>query len=323
VGIIKKCATSGRWWILLVLPLLIIGFHSFGPDGWREPLVKLLWMSWAVLGLTAAHVARRILHPYANAEEAWDRANQSPVGAGLNWLGLCILTAAMFLGFISYARAEVTTYIPERAYEHAPVVTKEIERVWAEMPFRSYVGSLVEQETCITLRHKYCWSPTARLKTSREEGAGLGQITRAWGADGALRFDSLSETKALDPSGLRELTWESVYYRVDLNIRAMLVKLRDCDKRMRQLTVMYTYNRVAMCDAAYNGGMGGMLNDRKLCHLTPKCDPNVWFGHVEHTSGKSRQKWQGYGKSAFEINREHVSMAMIVRRPKYVVLFGQ
>lgn len=87
----------------------------------------------------------------------------------------------------------------------------------------------------------------------------------------------------------------------------------------RQVYKSVTYNvqtiddAAAMMFAGYNGGIGGVLADRKLCQATANCNPNLWWGNVEKTSGKSRVKWQGYGKSAFDINREYPYMIMRVR----------
>jgi membrane-bound lytic murein transglycosylase MltF len=124
------------------------------------------------------------------------------------------------------------------------------------------------------------------------------------------------------PAALRELTWANVYQRADLGVRAILVKLKDCDRRLQQLGTFTPGDRMAFCDAAYNGGDGGMQQDRRLCGLKKGCDPFQWFGHVELTSAKSRAKWQGYGLSAFDINRQHVDMTTRQRRPKYVLLLG-
>lgn len=312
-----------RYWSLLAIPVLVIIASSFGPDGWREPLVKVLWLSWSAIAVALAHVARTSLFDYARGAQAWRKALEHPIGAGLAFLGLCMLTGLLFLGLSGMARAQdVRTYVPPPAQALAPTVVREIEAHWPDVPRRSYVGALIEQETCITLRHRFCWSPTAQLKTSREEGAGLGQFTRAWHADGRLRFDSLAETRSMAPHALADLNWQTVYQRADLGVRAVLVKLRDCDARLQRLGRFDGMQRLAFCDAAYNGGWAGMLNDRKLCALKAGCDAGQWFGHVEHTSAKSRAKWQGYGKSAFEINREHVHMALQVRREKYAVWLG-
>lgn len=314
---------SARFWALLPIPLFVILINSFGPDGWREPFVRGLWLSWACIALAVTHFFRKALHDYASGRTAFAESIKHPIGAGLSFLGLCILGAAIFFSLSNFARAQdVRTYVPEQAKVLAPLAVAQIDQYWPTMPVRSHMGSLIEQETCISLKHRYCWSPTAKLKTSREEGAGLGQLTRAWSSSGALRFDALQEVKSMDPTALRELNWDSVYSRVDLNMRAILVKLKDCDSKLSKLTAADPYNRTAFCDAAYNGGMGGLLTDRKLCAFSRGCDPQRWFDHTEHHSNKSRAKWQGYGLSAFEINREHVKMAMVVRRPKYVPLLG-
>ena len=52
--------------------------------------------------------------------------------------------------------------------------------------------------------------------------------------------------------------------------------------------------------------------------------PSPVFGHVEHHSSKSRVKWQGYGDSAFDINRAHVraTVPLEPRRWRYVQWLG-
>lgn len=310
-----------RWWAVLALPVAVIALNSFGPDGWREPLVKLLWLSWTALCVALAHSARKALFDYAHGREAWLKAMQHPVGAGLAFLGLCLVSAVLVLAFTGFARAQP---VPQPAQALAPLVVHEIEQHWPAAPRRSYLGALIEKETCITLEHRSCWSTTARLKTSREEGAGLGQLTRAWRPDGTLRFDALEEARAMAPQALRELSWDNVYTRADLGVRAIIVKLRDCHGRFERLGVDDEMARLAFCDAAYNGGLGGVQQDRKLCALTAGCDPAQWFGHVERHSAKSRARWQGYGASAFEINRAHVraTVPLEPRRWRYAQWLG-
>ena len=310
-----------RWWAVLALPIAVIALNSFGPDGWREPAVKLLWLSWTALCVALAHSARKALFDYAHGREAWLKAMQHPIGAGLAFLGLCLVSAVLVLAFVGFARAQT---VPQPAQVLAPLVVQEIEQHWPAVPRRSYIGALIEKETCRTMTHRHCWSPAARLKTSREEGAGLGQMTRAWHASGALRFDALDETRALDPQALQELTWDTVYLRADLGVRAILVKLRDCHRRFERLGVDDDMTRLAFCDAAYNGGLGGLQQDRKLCALSAGCDPGQWFGHVERHSNKSRAAWQGYGASAYDINRAHVRGTVLLepRRWRYAEWLG-
>jgi membrane-bound lytic murein transglycosylase MltF len=50
-----------------------------------------------------------------------------------------------------------------------------------------------------------------------------------------------------------------------------------------------------MCDAAYNGGYGGLQQERRACGQRAGCDPQKWFAHVEQVCLKSKVKWKGYG----------------------------
>lgn len=319
-----------RWWSLLVLPLAVIVLNSFGPDGWREPLVRLLWLSWTSIAVTIAFFGAKAMADYAHGREAWLKAMESPVGAGIAFVGLMILRGAMVVVIVwasmsSFAAAGQLPAGLQRAQALAPTVVKEIEQHWPDIPRRSYIGALVEQETCRSLSHSMCWSSTARLKTSREEGAGLGQFTRAWTKTGALRFDSLEEVRRMAPDALAELNWQTVYERSDLGVRAAIVKLRDCDRRLLQLSPdLAAMERLAFCDAVYNGGWGHLQQDRKLCALKTGCDPDRWFGNVEMHSVKSRERWQGYGQSAYDINREHVrnTVPLQSRRMKYLPWLG-
>jgi membrane-bound lytic murein transglycosylase MltF len=76
-----------------------------------------------------------------------------------------------------------------------------------------------------------------------------------------------------------------------------------------------------MALAAYNGGLGGLAQDRRLCRATPGCDQSKWTGHVEKTSYKAKIAVKGYGKSFFEINREYVRNVMNIRKAKYTGYF--
>ena len=76
-----------RWWAVLALPVAVIALNSFGPDGWRDPLVKLIWLSWTAICVALAHSARKALFDYAHGREAWLKAMQHPIGAGLAFLG--------------------------------------------------------------------------------------------------------------------------------------------------------------------------------------------------------------------------------------------
>lgn len=209
--------------------------------------------------------------------------------------------------------AQAATVLPDNAWVHLPILKAQIETHWPDAPMRSVFAAQVEQETCISLKHRKCWSPYAELKTSREYGFGLGQITIT------EKFDNFKEAKKLDPA-MREWKWEDRY-----NAAFQLKTLVLMDKfNYGKLNWAATdYERLAMAFAAYNGGLGGVLSDRKVCMATPGCDPSRWFNHISTTSRKAKVAASGYGKSFFAINREYVVNIMTVRRHKYVDYLGE
>jgi hypothetical protein len=225
---------------------------------------------------------------------------------------LLALLLSLSLGALAQDRS---AYIPPRAQQYLPIVSEQMRELWPTMFAPHYVPALIEHESCISLTHSRCWSPKSQLKSHREEGAGLGQLTRAYRTDGSIRFDALAEARKLDPNGLNELRWETVYDRPDLQIRVIVLMSRSTWNRLTPL-VTSEMPRLAMADAAYNGGLGGLLNERRACALKQGCDPQQWFGHVERTCLKSRAPLYGH-RSACDINRHHVHDVLDVRMPKY------
>lgn len=226
-----------------------------------------------------------------------------------------ILAAALMLAAGVAAAQPVATHIPPRAFEHLPTVRAQVRDLMPGFASPHYFPALIEHESCVSLTHSRCWSPTSRLRTSREEGAGLGQLTRAFREDGSVRFDALADARRLDPRGLNELRWDTVYQRPDLQIRVIVLMTRQTYGRLTPLVPQHA-PRLAMTDAAYNGGLGGLMNERRACAARPGCDANQWFGHVERTCLKSKAPLYGT-RSACDINRHHVHDVLVVRMPKY------
>lgn len=213
---------------------------------------------------------------------------------------------------------DVKTYIPENAKLYLPTVKSESEKFFPELPIKAYPAALAEQESCLSLKHKRCWSPTSQLKTKREEGAGTFQLTRAFKEDGSIRFDSLSDMVKLHNKELKELSWGNVYTRPDLQIRAMLLMSRDNYKSLYK--VIDKPNRLYMTDLAYNGGIGRVYKDRMACGLAKGCDPQLWFGHVEKYCTAGKKPLYG-NRSSCDIQREHVHSVFKVRLNKYKSYF--
>lgn len=182
-------------------------------------------------------------------------------------------------------------------------------------PKTAALGALIEHESCIGLKHSRCWNPKSRLRSAREEGAGLGQLTRAFKPDGSIRFDALSAMKTKYPKELAELNWSNIYTRPDLQMRVIVLMMRDNFRYY----VKYSANleeAYAFADAGYNGGIGGLDNERRACKLSSTCDHRKWFDNVEKFCLKSKSALYG-DRSACDINRHHVSDVLITRYPKY------
>lgn len=219
---------------------------------------------------------------------------------------LILITLFTFEIMISNAYSQTT--IPPNSKQYLPLLSKVIDEYWKELSIKSSPAGQVEQETCISLKHKKCWNPKAELKTSREYGFGFGQITIT------DKFNNFEEIKKMDKS-LKSWKWEDRYDPYT-QLKALIVYDKFIYNKI--IGANSDFDRLCFTFASYNGGLGGLVQERQLCKLTKGCDSTKWFGNVENTSRKSKKKYQGYGKSFFEINREYVHNILLVRRQKYI-----
>lgn len=220
----------------------------------------------------------------------------------------CLLTL-LLASFSCLSQTNADRRMLAKASPYFPAIKVYVGEVWATLDdpllARTFVAAQIEQESL--------WNPRAELKTSREYGFGFGQFTVT------NRFNAFNEIKAMHPR-LASWTWED-RFNPDLQILAVVVKdaglYRSCLPLMSN-----SYGGLACTGSSYNGGYGGFLTDRKLCSNTAGCNPRYWNGNIAVYSMKSRMKWQGYGKSAYDINREYVTNVLEVRRDKYINYLG-
>jgi hypothetical protein len=271
------------WAFLLVAKVPTIVGVTGGP--WPVLAPWCFGAGLVFLGLAAGDIAMRMLQPRIDSQDMAMHARRNGCTAsGLVFLGHCVLRAAILLLMVTAARAAEP---PPNAVPLLPVLKAQQQQYWAEMPLPSALGAQVEQETCITLKHRSCWSTSAQLRTSREQGISLGQLTRAWRADGSLRFDAIAELRAAHPAELAELKWDgSRDAAVDL--RALVLKDRDNFRRVHEAAT--AQDQLAFAVAGYNGGEGGVRQDRVACDATANCDSGRWFGFGWF---KGSEHWHG------------------------------
>lgn len=305
-----------RSWFLIggALLALVLSMVS-DPDGGLSTALGGLALIQAVVAVGLAHWGRKALldYPEADMRNLFSVAKLSSVGAGLALIAIAIVFVGLLLVFAPRARA---ADLPAGFVKYRSTLLAEQRHYWPSHPAPSVLAALVEQESCVSLKSLRCWNPGARLKSAREEGAGMGQITRAYRADGSLRFDALAGLRSQYGADLVGISWETVYQRPDLQLRALVLMSRDATMLFRQTPGMLHFG-----DAAYNGGAGGVQKERRACALSRGCDTARWFGHVERHCLKSRQPLYG-GRSACDINRSHVHDVFLLRRAKYVAAMG-
>lgn len=230
---------------------------------------------------------------------------------------LLVLLSLALLPLASSAQ-DVKTFIPERAKLLLPTLKIEVEHIMPDAEFPWYFGALIEHESCLSLKHSRCWSPTSQLLTSKEQGLGLGQLTRTWNPDGSIRFDTLADMRREYRTELKDLSWDTLKDHPELQMRTMILMVRKDLKFFADAPEPMEQYRFA--DSSYNGGRNSVRKARTKCSLTNGCNPDVWDDNVELHLDKSRKPLYGT-RSPYDINTHHVHDVTHTRMPKYKPYF--
>ena len=229
------------------------------------------------------------------------------IGVGLGVLvSVLVVIAVAFVFTPNEAKAQsVDTYVHPRAIPILPEIEKEMSLYAPSVKRPWNLAAIYDHETCITFKHSKCWNPHAQLKTSREQGLGLPQMTRTWKPNGTIRFDNIANMRKAYPEQLSELSWDTFKDRVDLQVRSSALLFNEEWKRL--YTVLSDDERYRMTRSAWNGGGGRVATARSRCKLTSGCDPQRWFNHTEKHLPQSRVPMKNYGnRSPYDINTHYV-----------------
>ena len=226
-------------------------------------------------------------------------------------LALLLLPLLIILAMALSAYAET---MPPLANTYAPILAQRQAALWADAPTPWTLAGLVEQESCISLKHSKCWNPKAELKTYREYGFGLGQITIAYNSNGTERFNIFNEVKSKYAS-LNDWRWED-RFDPERQLTAIVEEQHTLWKKVPPAAS--SDDHWAFSLVSYNGGIGALLQDRRYCANSSGCDPTVWFNNIETHSLKSKVPQKAYGgQSWYSISRGYVKNVLTIRRSKY------
>lgn len=210
---------------------------------------------------------------------------------------------------------KLLSVLPALALVYLPLLLGEIQTNWPDFYDPAVMAGQIEQETCPSLGSSKCWNPRTELKTSREYGFGLGQLTIAYTATGKVRFNTFEEVRQYD-AALAAWEWHD-RYDAKMQLHALVLK-----NKMNWNSIRFAASdkdHAAFMLYAYNGGIGAVFADKRLCDKTPGCDSGKWRGNMELTSTKSKTPFGGaYGnRSPHSITREYVGNVMNIRADRY------
>lgn len=120
--------------LVLTVALVLVKFTT-DPTGGAVTQEFLIYVTTPILVVLIAHWLRKLLFPYVDMGELYDKAKTSAIGSAVIFLGMCLIVFAVYGLFGPSARAQdVTTYIPAQAYSHIPTIKAELSTYWADIP---------------------------------------------------------------------------------------------------------------------------------------------------------------------------------------------
>lgn len=116
---------------------LIVMFYIWfsDPNGGDLTIPFIAKLATPIVAVFFAHWARKALFDYLNMGDIYEKSMASATGAGLVFLGVCIVIFGLLGLFGSQVYAQdVRTYIPQQAYQHLPTLVTEQKRLWPAHP---------------------------------------------------------------------------------------------------------------------------------------------------------------------------------------------
>lgn len=116
---------------LVIMAYLVVS----DPNGGGLTLPFFAKLATPVIAIFFAHWARKALFDYIDLGTYAKKARETATGAGLVFLGICIVIMGLLGLFGSQVYAQpVATYIPQQAIQHIPTLQQEQQQWWPDHP---------------------------------------------------------------------------------------------------------------------------------------------------------------------------------------------
>lgn len=277
-------------------------------------VLALLSLSVTVFVMGALNVVRTWLMPSLHFTSLIESVEKEK-----NMAASVLLAAVFaFLAFVLWVTIGHTAMLcPEQTVEKAKpyivIMDETFYRYWPDAPMKYIEPGKLDRETACP-NPKKCWNPKVELKTSREWGIGLSQVTIAYNADGTERFNNWKEAKRKYKEVLGQWQWED-RYNPKMHIIYSILEDKSNYGRMR-IIFKNTVDRWAGTLVSYNAGAGRVNNRRAICKITDGCDPGKWFGGLDGVASPSEKKLI-YGVSLRERVNSYPYDVIFNRSKKY------
>lgn len=290
-----------RYWVSFLLIAVVMLFID-----WAVFVLALVPLSLVVLVVVFFDITfdRRDnwgLLPKFNVEDYLESAKQHPIASAMVWLGYVALIITVLL-MVRIGKADAAT-IPAAAHEHLPTLSKVIDKHWPSAPMPEIMAGQVEQESS--------WKTKATLKTSRELGRGLVQLTIAYDSKGKERFNSYLD--AVSYSALKDWNWKVDPYNPERQLTYLVLRDRSAFGQ-RKLMMVDAEQTWRVCLVDYNAGPG-RVNTRRINARMMGLPQNTWTGGLEHAYGKGEHRLL-YGRPLWQAVNEYPNV-IFKRAAKY------
>lgn len=116
---------------LVVLIYLLLS----DPNGGNLTMNFIAQLATPIIAVLFAHLARKALFDYLDMGKLYERARESATGAGLVFLGICVVLFGLLGMFGSKVYAQdVRTFVPPQALIHMPVLQSEVDLYYYSHP---------------------------------------------------------------------------------------------------------------------------------------------------------------------------------------------